>query len=231
MPMFYIDYWYVVIVIPVLIASMIIQAVMKSTYKKYSGVNVRAGCTGADMAGRVLRENGIFDVRIERVAGELSDHYDPKSRVIRLSDAVYSGRSVSALGVACHEAGHAVQHARSYAPLAIRNSLVPAVNFCSGISWLVLIVGLVLQYGFLIQLGIILFASSAVFQLITLPVEFNASARAVSALKSSGSLGDDEIKGAKKVLTAAAMTYVAALAMSVASLIRIILIAKGNRRD
>lgn len=230
MPLFYIDYWYIVLVIPVLILSMIIQAVMKSTYKKYSGVPVRSGLTGADMAGRVLRENGVFNVKIDRISGELSDHYDPKSGVIRLSDGVYSGRSVAALGVACHEAGHAVQHSQSYAPLTLRNSIAPAVSFCSGISWFVLIIGLVMQFPLMIQIGIILFASAALFQFITLPVELNASRRAIAALRRSGSLSEEELSGAKKVLTAAAMTYVAALAASVASLIRVILLSKGNRR-
>lgn len=230
MPLFYIDYWYVVLVLPVLIISMIIQAIMKSTYRKYSQIPVRANLTGADMAGRVLRENGVFSVKIEQVGGELSDHYDPKKGVIRLSNGVYSGRSVAALGVACHEAGHAVQHSQSYAPLSIRNSIAPAVSFCSSISWFVLVIGLVMQADIMIQIGIILFASAAVFQFITLPVELNASKRAVAALRRSGSLSEEELRGAKKVLTAAAMTYVAALAASVASLIRVILLAKGNNR-
>ena len=183
------------------------------------------------MAQRVLREHGVTDVAVISTGGELTDHYDPRSKVIKLSSEVYGSRSVSALGVACHEAGHAVQHAQSYFPLVARNAFVPVVNFCSGISWIVLIVGLFMQYDLMINLGIILFATSAVFQFITLPVEFNASRRAVASLKNSGMLSDSEIAGTKKVLTAAAMTYVAALATTLASLLRLILITRGNRRN
>ena len=165
------------------------------------------------------------------IEGELSDHYDPRSRVIRLSRNVYDGNSVAALGVACHEAGHAVQHAQAYFPLTARNEKAPVVNFCSGISWFVLILGIFMQYEFMINLGILLFASAAVFQLITLPVEFNASRRAISALRKSGLLSEEELGGTKKVLTAAAMTYVAALATSIASLIRVILLTRNNRRE
>ena len=228
---FFIDYWYIVLVVPVMIASLIIQGIMRSTYKKYSNVYAGAGITGAEMAQRVLREHGVTDVAVISTGGELTDHYDPRSKVIKLSSEVYGSRSVSALGVACHEAGHAVQHAQSYFPLVARNSFVPVVNFCSGISWIVLIVGLFMQYDLMINLGIILFATSAVFQFITLPVEFNASRRAVASLKNSGMLSDSEIAGTKKVLTAAAMTYVAALATTLASLLRLILITRGNRRN
>ena len=228
---FFIDYWYIVLVVPVMIASLIIQGIMRSTYKKYSNVDAGAGITGAEMAQRVLREHGVTDVAVISTGGELTDHYDPRSKVIKLSSEVYGSRSVSALGVACHEAGHAVQHAQSYFPLVARNAFVPVVNFCSGISWIVLIVGLFMQYDLMINLGIILFATSAVFQFITLPVEFNASRRAVASLKNSGMLSDSEIAGTKKVLTAAAMTYVAALATTLASLLRLILITRGNRRN
>lgn len=228
---FFIDYWYIVLVVPVMIASLIIQGIMRSTYKKYSNVYAGAGITGAEMAQRVLREHGVTDVAVISTGGELTDHYDPRSKVIKLSSEVYASRSVSALGVACHEAGHAVQHAQSYFPLVARNAFVPVVNFCSGISWIVLIVGLFMQYDLMINLGIILFATSAVFQFITLPVEFNASRRAVASLKNSGMLSDSEIAGTKKVLTAAAMTYVAALATTLASLLRLILITRGNRRN
>lgn len=228
---FFIDYWYIVLVVPVMIASLIIQGIMRSTYKKYSNVYAGAGITGAEMAQRVLREHGVTDVAVISTGGELTDHYDPRSKVIKLSSEVYGSRSVSALGVACHEAGHAVQHAQSYFPLVARNAFVPVVNFCSGISWIVLIVGLFMQYDLMINLGIILFATSAVFQFITLPVEFNASRRAVASLKNSGMLSDGEIAGTKKVLTAAAMTYVAALATTLASLLRLILITRGNRRN
>ena len=230
-PYFFIDYWYIVLVLPVMILSLVIQAVMKSTYHKYSSVRVGTGCTGAEMARRVLSENGIYDVTISVAEGELTDHYDPKSKTIRLSRNVHDGMSVSALGVACHEAGHAVQHAQSYFPLVARNTIVPAVNFCSGISWFVLIIGIFMQYDFMITLGIILFASAAIFQLITLPVEFNASKRAIASLEQSHLLSNEELNGTKKVLSAAAMTYVAALAASLASLIRVIMLTRGNRRD
>lgn len=230
MPYFFIDYWYIVLVLPVMIASLIIQMIMRSTYKKYSNVYVGTGITGAEMARKVLHENGIYDVSVSVVSGELSDHYDPRSRVIKLSKAVHDGRSVSALGVACHEAGHALQHSEQYFPLVARNTIVPVVNVCSGISWFVLLIGLFMQSDLMINLGIILFASAAVFQFITLPVELNASKRAVKALRNSNYLSDEEIQGTKKVLTAAAMTYVAALAATLASLLRLILITKGNRR-
>lgn len=203
---------------------------MKSTYKKYSSVYAGAGVTGAEMAQRVLREQGITDVVVTETGGELTDHYDPKNKVIKLSSEVYGGRSVSALGVACHEAGHAIQHADSYFPLVARNAFVPVVGFCSGISWFVILIGIFMNVELMINLGIVLFASAAVFQFITLPVEFNASKRAVAALRSSGRLSEEEISGTKKVLTAAAMTYVAALAASLASLLRLILITRGNRR-
>lgn len=230
MPLFFIDYWYIVLVLPVMIASLIIQGIMRSTYKKYSDVYVGTGITGAEMARRVLNENGVYDVSVSAIDGELSDHYDPRSRVIKLSREVYNGKSVSALGVACHEAGHAIQHAESYFPLVARNSFVPVVNVCSGISWFVLLIGLFMGSELMINLGIILFSTAAIFQFITLPVEFNASRRAIRALRDSNHLSDEEIQGTKKVLTAAAMTYVAALAASLASLLRLILITRGNRR-
>ena len=229
-PYFFIDYWYIVLVLPVMIVSIIIQGVMRSTYKKYSNIYAGAGVTGAEMAQRVLSEHGVTDVAVAATGGELTDHYDPKRKVIMLSQEVYHGKSVSALGVACHEAGHAVQHAQSYLPLVARNSFVPVVNFCSGISWFVLIIGIFMQSDLMINLGIILFATAAIFQFITLPVEFNASRRAVASLRNSGRLSEEEIAGTKKVLTAAAMTYVAALAASLASLLRLILITRGNRR-
>ncbi len=230
MPLFFIDYWYIVLVLPVMIASLIIQGIMRSTYKKYSNVYVGTGITGAEMARRVLNENGVYDVSVSAIDGELSDHYDPRSRVIKLSREVYNGKSVSALGVACHEAGHAIQHAESYFPLVARNSFVPVVNVCSGISWFVLLIGLFMGSELMINLGIILFSTAAIFQFITLPVEFNASRRAIRALRDSNHLSDEEIQGTKRVLTAAAMTYVAALAASLASLLRLILITRGNRR-
>ena len=167
-------------------------------------------------------------MNIVPIEGELSDHYDPRTRVIRLSRSVYEGRSVAALGVACHEAGHAVQHATGYFPLAARNAIAPVVSFCSGISWFVLILGIFMQYDIMINIGILLFASAAIFQFITLPVEFNASRRAIASLRRSNMLNEEELSGTKKVLSAAAMTYVAALATSIASLIRVILLTRNN---
>ena len=231
MPFFFIDYWYIVLVIPVLILSMIIQGVMKSTYRKYSAVMAHSGRTGAEMARHVMTENGIYNVNIVPIEGELSDHYDPRTRVIRLSRSVYEGRSVAALGVACHEAGHAVQHATGYFPLAARNAIAPVVSFCSGISWFVLILGIFMQYDIMINIGILLFASAAIFQFITLPVEFNASRRAVRILGETGILGEQELGYTRKVLGAAALTYVAGAASAILQLLRLILLFGGRRDD
>lgn len=228
---FYMDYWYVVLVIPAMILSLVVQFKMRATYNKYSGVATRSGITGADMARQVLRDNGVTGVDVVPVSGELTDHYDPKARVIRLSSGVYGSNSIAALGVAAHEAGHAVQHSEAYAPLKIRNSMVPAVNFASSISWWVFIIGLFADMPVFLYGGIILFSLATLFHLITLPVELNASRRAVVALSNTGALNDQEIQGTRKVLSAAAMTYLAALIASVASLLRMVLIAQGRRRD
>ncbi|HOA32926.1 MAG TPA: zinc metallopeptidase, partial [Clostridia bacterium] len=178
MPYFFIDYWYVVLVLPVLVASMIIQVKLQSTYNRYSQVRSRSGYTGAQIAEKVLRENGIYDVRVEHVRGNLTDHYSPKENVIRLSDGVYNSTSVAALGIACHEVGHAIQYHRNYAPIMVRNAFVPVANIGSMISWPLVLIGLVMGFGQLVTIGIVLFASVALFQLITLPVELNASRRA-----------------------------------------------------
>lgn len=228
---FYMDYWYVVLVIPAMILSLVVQLKMRSTYGKYSKVPARSGMTGADMARKVLRDNGVVDVDVVPVSGELTDHYDPKARVIRLSSGVYGSNSIAALGVAAHEAGHAVQHSEAYAPLRIRNNMVPVVNFASGISWWVFIIGLFADMPAFLYGGIILFSLATLFHLITLPVELNASKRAVVALSNTGALNEQEIQGTRKVLSAAAMTYLAALVASVASLLRMVLIAQGRRRD
>lgn len=228
---FYMDYWYVVLVIPAMILSLIVQFKMRSTYNKYSGIAARSGLTGADMARKVLRDNGVNGVDVVPVSGELTDHYDPKARVIRLSSSVYGSNSIAALGVAAHEAGHAVQHSVAYAPLRIRNNMVPVVNFASSISWWVFIIGLFADMPAFLYGGIILFSLATLFHLITLPVELNASRRAVIALTNTGALNDQEIQGTRKVLSAAAMTYLAALIASAASLLRMVLIAQGRRRD
>ncbi|MDD6062473.1 MAG: zinc metallopeptidase, partial [Oscillospiraceae bacterium] len=203
---------------------------VKSTYSKMSRIRNSRNLTGAQAAARVLYEHGITNVRIERVAGTLSDHYDPRSNVIRLSEGVYDSASVAAVGVACHEAGHAVQHAQNYAPIKIRNAIIPVCNIGSTIGLPLAFIGLILDFGFLFWLGILLYGLVALFQFVTLPVEFNASRRALQAIESTGMLSGDEYKNARKVLTAAAMTYVAALAVSIANLLRLILRA-NNRRN
>lgn len=230
---YYFDYYYIILVLPAVILSLVAQIKVNSTFKKYSKLKNSRAITGADAALRVLKSNGITNVRIERVSGSLTDHYDPSSNVIRLSDEVYSSTSVSAVGVAAHEAGHAVQNQESYFPIKIRQAMVPITQFSSRLSIPLIIIGLFLPTGlnFFVTLGIILFSVSVLFEIITLPVEFNASKRAINALDSSDILYGDELKGAKKVLFAAAMTYLAAMLTSVMSLIRLILISNSRRRD
>ncbi len=225
-------YWlYLVIVGPALIFSIMAQVKVKSNFNKYSKVMSSRGLTGANAALQVLRFYGINDVQIERVSGKLSDHYDPKARVIRLSDAVFSSTSVAAIGVACHEAGHAAQHAQNYAPIKWRNAIIPVCNIGSTLGIPIALIGAFLGFGILIDIGLALYALIAVFQFITLPVEFNASRRAVEVISQTNILSEDEIVGTKKVLSAAAMTYVAALATSIANLLRfIIMFGRGRRR-
>ncbi len=230
MPYFYFDYYYIILVVPVIIASLVIQSKLKSTYAKYSGINNVKNLTGAQAAQMVLNYYGIYDVRIEGTPGTLSDHYDPTKNVIRLSDGVYNSTSVAAIGVACHEAGHAAQHAQGYAPIKIRNTILPVCNIGSTLSMPLLLIGLVLSFEPLIWIGIGFFSFVSIFQLVTLPVEFNASKRALSVIESNGLLTFEEKQGAAKVLKMAAMTYVAALATSVAQLLRLILRYGGRRR-
>lgn len=231
MPYFYFDYYYIILVVPVIIASLIIQSKLKSTYAKYSGVNNVKNLTGAQAAQMVLNYYGIYNVQIESTPGTLSDHYDPTKNVIRLSDGVYNSTSVAAIGVACHEAGHAAQHAQGYTPIKIRNTILPVCNIGSTLSMPLLLIGLVLSFEPLIWIGIGFFSFVSVFQLVTLPVEFNASKRALSVIESNGLLTFEEKRGAAKVLKMAAMTYVAALATSVAQLLRLILRYGGRRRQ
>ena len=228
LPYFFVDYWYIVLVMPTVILGFWASHRVKSTFARYS--EVYSALSGAEAARRVLEANGVFDVQIERVSGNLTDHFDPRTNVIRLSDSVYDSRSVAAVGVAAHEAGHAVQYAENYAPIKIRNSIVPVVNFGSSISWFVLIFGLFMGYEPLLWVGIALFSLTTVFHLITLPVELNASRRAMEAIRDGNLLLGDEADGARRVLSAAAMTYVAALLTSLASLLRVIMIF-GRRRD
>lgn len=228
-PMF--DPTYILVLIGVII-SIWASAKVKTTYAKYSRVRSMSGMTGAQAAERILHSAGIYDVRIEHVAGNLTDHYDPRSRVLRLSDAVYGSASVAAIGVAAHECGHAVQDQKDYAPLRIRNSLVPVANFGTMAAWPIIIIGLIFgSSSFLINLGILLFSLGVLFQLVTLPVEFDASNRAVQMLGNQGILYGDEVVQTRKVLNAAAMTYVAAAAASILSLLRLLILFGGRDRD
>ena len=226
---FYYD-WTILLVIPALIFSVWAQINVKSTFDKYSKVISRRGITGADAARRVLNENGLYDVRIERVGGNLTDHYDPRTNVIRLSDSVYDATSAAAIGVACHEAGHAVQYAKKYFPIKIRSAIIPITRFGSALAMPLFIIGLFLVFEPLLLAGILLYAVVTFFQLVTLPVEFNASRRAMEGMQDCGILNAGELDSARKVLSAAALTYVAALATSLLSLLRLILIANNRRR-
>ena len=229
------DWTYVVLVLPCVLLSLWASSSVNSTFQKYSQQHSRRGITGAQAAERVLRSNGVTGVRIERVSGNLTDHYDPKTNVIRLSDSVYGSTSTAAIGVACHEAGHAVQYAQSYGPIKLRAAIIPITSIGSKLAMPLILIGLLLaafenlSFGF-VYLGIACFGLSLVFQLVTLPVEFNASRRALSAIESGELLTEEEQKGARKTLTAAAMTYVAATAVSLAQLLRLVLIFGGRRR-
>lgn len=231
-PMYY-DPTYILVLIGVVL-SLLASSRVNSTYERYSRVSNHAGITGAMAAERILHHMGIFDVRIEHVSGKLSDHYDPKNKVLRLSDSTYYSTSVAALGVAAHECGHAVQHATGYAPLNIRGALVPVANFGSNISWPLIVMGLFINGKMsmiLINLGILLFTAAVLFQIVTLPVEFNASSRALKILQGTGMLYDEEVRQARKVLSAAALTYVAGAASAVLQLLRLLIITGGRRRD
>ena len=232
-PGFFIDYWYIILVIPAMIISIWAQYKVKSTFNKFSKVRNVRNVTGAYAAQAVLSYYGISDVRIERVGGKLTDHYDPKTKVIRLSEGVYDSTSVAAIGVACHEAGHAAQHAEGYAPIRIRNSIIPVCNIGSKLGIPIALIGLFLAADPVIYIGLALYAGIFIFHLVTLPVEFNASSRAISVIDSTDLLYDDEIGGAKKVLSAAAMTYVASMLVALASFLRIALriLAMNNRRN
>lgn len=239
MPYYYggygLDMTYIVLVLPCILLSLWASANVKSTFNKYSKQFSQRRLTGAEAAQRVLLANGVRGVRIERVSGELTDHYDPKTNVIRLSDGVYSSTSTAAIGVACHEAGHAVQYAESYAPIRLRAAIIPITNFGSRIAMPLILLGILFSaFGVfsdtLVYLGIACFGFSLVFQLVTLPVEFNASRRAIQTIESAGLLTEEEQRGAKKTLTAAALTYVAATAVALAQLLRLIAIFGGRRR-
>lgn len=226
------DSTYILVLIG-LVICIVASAKMKSTFNRYSRVRSRSGMTGREAAERILHSAGIYDVRVEHIPGELTDHYDPSNKVLRLSDATYGSTSVAAVGVAAHECGHAVQHATGYAPLTIRGALVPVANFGSGIAWPLVLIGLIFNNSMsalLLNLGILAFSLAVLFQIVTLPVEFNASGRALKILGRTGILGEDEIRDTRKVLSAAALTYVAGTTSAILQLLRLILLA-NNRRD
>lgn len=231
MPFFYYyDPTYILVLIGAVL-SLWASATVKSTYNKYSLVYSYSGLTGAQAAAQILRQAGIYDVRIEHVSGNLTDHYDPKARVLRLSDSVYGSNSVAAIGVAAHECGHAIQDQEDYVPLRFRSAFVPVANLGTQVAFPILLLGVFLGSShFLIQVGLLCFFFGVLFQLITLPVEFNASGRAVRILRETGMMSDDELSKTKKVLSAAAMTYVAAAAASILSMLRLIILFGGNRR-
>ena len=219
-----------VIMIPVLLFSIYCQIKVKRAFRRYSSVHAMCGMTGAQAAARLLQLNGITDVQIRQSGGTLTDYYDPKNKEICLSGDVYNATSVAAIGVACHEAGHACQHAQGYAPLKIRNAAIPATRIGSSLGIPLVLLGMVFTWRPLIMVGIVLYALVALFQLLTLPVEFNASRRALQTIESNQFLTEQEYRGAKKVLTAAALTYVAALASALATLLRLLLLA-GRSND
>lgn len=224
------DYYYWILVIPALLISLIAQVKVKSTYARYNRVPNRRGYTAAMLARQILDENGLQHIRIERVAGELTDHYSPKEDVIRLSDSTYNSTSVGALGVAAHEVGHAIQYGVGYVPIKVRNAFIPITQIGSSIAWPLAILGIILGFPLLTEVGILLFCAVVLFQLLTLPVEFNASHRAIRTLREDRILDEDELKGAKKVLAAAAMTYVAALIVAFANLLRLLALRNRDQR-
>lgn len=224
------DISYILILIPVLIFSLWAQASVTSTFNRYQKVTNKRRMTGYDAARLILDRNGLYDVQIEQIAGNLTDHYDPKANVIRLSDAVFSTPSIAAVGVAAHEAGHAVQYATNYGPIRLRASIVSLTQFASRWSIYILMFGILFSFGALAYVGFWLYAVVAFFQLVTLPVEFNASRRAITALEDGGTLDREELSGAKKVLSAAAMTYVAALLSALLQLLRLWSIVSSNDR-
>ena len=223
------DPTYVLILLALVISSLV-SAKMNATFSRYSKVRAYSGLTGAQAAQRILQRAGIYDVKIQRVAGRLTDHYDPTNKVLRLSDAVYDNTSVAAIGVAAHECGHAVQHAVHYKPLAIRSAIVPAANLGSQLSWPLFLAGLIFSFRPLLTAGIVLFCGALLFQVVTLPVEFNASGRALVLLEETGIMGREEVGSTRKVLQAAALTYVAAVVSSLLQLLRLLILSGAFRR-
>ena len=231
MPYYGLFDWTYLLVIAGAVLSAIASSKVKTTYAKFGRVGSRNGLTAMQAARKILDNAGLYQVRIERIAGDLTDHYSPKELVLRLSDTTINSSSIAAIGVAAHECGHAIQHAKKYMPLTVRNTIVPVVNIGSKLSWPMILIGLLFGVTGFLDLGIVFFSFSLLFQLITLPVEFNASSRALKILRDSNMLYEEELKGAKKVLSAAAMTYVAAAIASLLSLLRLIILFGGRRRD
>ena len=230
---YYYDPTYILVLIGALL-SLWASAKVKSTYSRYAKVYSRSGLTGAEAAQQILRNAGIYGVRVEHISGNLTDHYDPSTKTVNLSDPVYNSYSVAALGVAAHECGHAIQHAKNYAPLSLRSALVPVANFGSMLAWPLILIGLFINgrsSTLIIDLGIVLFSAAVLFQLVTLPVEFDASRRALVMLRTENILSDDELKNTRKVLKSAAFTYVASAAAAILQLLRIILLVGGRRDD
>lgn len=227
---YYIDPTYLIL-IPAILISAWAQFKVSSTFNKYSTVRSINGYTGAQVARILLNDAGLQEVEIQQVPGRLSDHYDPRAKVLRLSSDVYGSTSVASIGVSAHEVGHAIQDKESYSALVFRNAIVPVVNFSSSLSWILFFIGILLSYSTLVTIGIILFSVVVLFQLVTLPVEFNASSRALKLLEARGILYDKEVEGARKVLSAAALTYVAATLMAVLQLVRLIAISNRNSND
>ena len=231
MPYYYWDPTYILVLIGALL-SVGASALVNRTFNRYSSVYARSGLTGAQAAQKLLHSQGIYDVAIQRVSGKLTDHYDPRNKTLNLSDAVYASTSVAAVGVAAHECGHAIQHARGYAPLSFRSALVPVANIGSQLSWLFIILGIFFGGSHtLILIGILMFSAAVLFQLVTLPVEFNASGRALKLLSETGILQKDEVSDTRKVLSAAALTYVAAATTAVLQVLRLLRLFGGNDRD
>lgn len=227
--MFYWDPTYILVLIGAVISAIASMNVSRA-YSKFGKVVGRRGLTAEQIAATILREAGIHDVRIDRIRGNLTDHYSPNEKVLRLSDSVYGSTSVAAIGVAAHECGHAIQHHEGYGPLKLRSASVPIANIGSRLSWPIILLGILLGWTGLAQIGVVLFTFVVLFQLITLPVEFNASSRALRILEGRGMLAQDELEGAAKVLKAAALTYVASLFSSILQLLRLVLLTRGNRR-
>ncbi|MCL2763969.1 MAG: zinc metallopeptidase [Treponema sp.] len=223
------DQYYLLLVVPTMLLSMGAQFMVKSTFNKYSKILCSRSITGVDAAALLLKSNNINDVQLEAVGGQLTDHYSPKDKKLRLSEPVYGSTSIAAVGVAAHEAGHAIQHATRWGPLVLRGTLVPVANIGSRFGPMLAVAGLFLSFPILINAGIFLFSGAVLFYLITLPVEFNASNRAIAILRSNNVLSEDELKGVKRVLTAAALTYIASALTAIANLIRLVLLSKRRR--